>query len=537
MSRLLVHTIDQPESDVTAFILSCNRLHLLERTVKSFLATRDLVTKIVIVDDSGLPEVFEKLVAAYGDIADVVCFPENRGLWWAKDFMASFCSTPYIFYVEDDWLFLNSGYLTKSKAILEKHREIGSIDISWRTFEEEAIDAYAPELVDGEFYYKKPFQISERHLFWFCWHGSPNLKRRDDLLLLGRVEKYYNEWNVDRKFFALGFRGVFLKDRYVVHLGDHESLMVNKRPHEGTTPETLFPDKLLANRTFPSFDYYQMDRIASAKRETPIYRDNDICFATCLVDIGREQYDGRNFEQHYLKGLKTLLEIDKPLVVFTDDRYYEKVMAMTGGSHTNVIIVSRDIVKHLPYYPSLQAICQSELWQNQADWMKTSIVRSPDYIGLTLHKLELLMHCVRHHIFKAKRYYWIDAGICNSFSLPYSLKECDFSKLPISPGVFMTCFPYNVVTEMHGYSKQGFELLCGKVPSAVCRATLFGGTMDSIPLFQEVYNDLLRKSLAAGYIGTEEALFSGIAATRPDLCLCWPMESGDIKNYLQTLRV
>jgi len=177
MPKLQIHTIEQPESDITAFVLSCNRLDLLDQTVQSFLQTRDVITRVVILDDSGVEGVFETLVERYGHLADVVCFPENRGLWWAKDFMVSFCFTKYIFYVEDDWLFLQTGYLEKSRAILEEHRTIGSIDLSWRTFEEEGFDAYDPELIDGAFFYKKPWQITPGHLHWFCWQGSPNLNR------------------------------------------------------------------------------------------------------------------------------------------------------------------------------------------------------------------------------------------------------------------------------------------------------------------------------------------------------------------------
>lgn len=536
MARLRVHTVDQPDCEITAFVLSCNRLHLLKRTMESFLATRDLMTKIVIVDDSGQPEVFDKLVAEYGSYADVICFPENRGLWWAKDFMASFCYTPYIFYVEEDWLFLNTGYLTKSKAILERHRHIGSIDLSWRTFEDEGFDAYYPTLIEGEYFYKKPWQISSQHLHWFCWQGSPNLKRREDLLLLGRVEKYYNEWNVDRKFFALGFRGIYLKDRYVTHLGDYESLMVNKRPHEHSTPESLYPDELLATRTWPTFDYYQMDRTAKAFRgNDPMLRHNDLCLVTCLLDINRAAHDKRNFLDHYMRGVEKLIDLPYPLVIFVDYRYYEPILAKTGGKPISVIPIAPETIQWRPHYNRLKEICESDAWVNQAEWMQTSVIKSPEYVGLTLHKMELMMHCVNHNVFCADRYYWIDAGMCSSFQID-SLKDHDFQKLPVDPGFFMTTFPYQAATEMHGYACQGFLELCGSIPDFVCRATLFGGTKESIAAVALPYNDLLRRSLDAGYIGTEEALFSGLAVKYPQLFNLTAMPTGDIKNYVDTLR-
>jgi glycosyltransferase involved in cell wall biosynthesis len=535
MTRIRVHTVDQPDCDITAFVLSCNRLHLLRRTMTSFLATRDRPTKVVIVDDSGLPEVFDAIVAEYGTYADVICFPQNRGLWWAKDFMVSFCSTPYIFYVEEDWLFLNTGYLGKSQAILERHRHIGSIDLSWRTFEDEGYDAYYPELIEGEYYHKKPWQISSNHLHWFCWQGSPNLKRRDDLLLLGRVEKYYNEWNVDRKFYALGFRGVYLKDRYVTHLGDFESLMVNKRPHEYTTPESLYPDALLPTRTFPGFDYYAMDRTAAAMRDGDAYRQHDLCLVTCLLDINRAEHDKRDFLGHYLQGVQKLIALKYPLMIFVDYRYYESILSLTGGKAIHVIPIAPETIRWRPHYEQLRKICESAAWLNQSEWMQTSVIRSPEYVGLTLHKLELMMHCVNHSAFRADRYYWVDAGLCSSFHLD-SLEPFDFRKLPAGDKLFMTTFPYQVEAEMHGYARQGFVELVGQIPDFVGRATLFGGSKEAIAAVAEPYNDLLQKSLAAGYIGTEEALFSGLAVQHPQLFNLHAMPSGDIKHYLDTLR-
>jgi hypothetical protein len=532
MAKLKIHTINQPETDITAFILSCNRLNLLKRTIESFLATRDLLTKIVIVDDSGNEGVFQYLLENYGSFADIICFPKNRGLWWAKDFMVSFCDTPYIFYIEEDWLFLNSGYLKKSKNILETHRHIGSIDLSWRTFEEEGIDSYYPELIEGEYYLKKPWRISDEHLPWFCWQGSPNLKRREDLLLLGRVEGFYTEWNIDRKFYALGFRGVYLKDKYVYHLGDHQSLMVNKRPTEWATPELLYPKELLPYRIYPSLDYYKMSELAVIE-DSSLLKRNKTCFVTCLLDINRKQYDNRGFS-HYLDGIQKLLELDYPLVIFCDWNYYEKLLSLIGGKRVFVIPITIDLIRKQEYYQKISKICQSESWQNQAEWMKNSIIKSPDYISLTLHKMAFLKECADNKIFKSEKYYWIDSGICNSFGIN-SLVNYNFDCFPDDNRIFMTRFPYYIESEMHGYSKEGFEKLCGKIPNFVCRATLFGGTKKAIFDLNEKFKDFLIKSLDNQYIGTEEALFSGISITNPELFNLFDMPNGGINNYLESI--
>ena len=57
MSQVKFHTVDQPDSDTTTFVLSCNRLDVLAKTLQSFFDTQDYVTKMVIVDDSAEPGV------------------------------------------------------------------------------------------------------------------------------------------------------------------------------------------------------------------------------------------------------------------------------------------------------------------------------------------------------------------------------------------------------------------------------------------------------------------------------------------------
>lgn len=534
MSKLKVHTTEQPNSDITAFILSCNRLHLLKRTVETFMATKEIKVKTVIVDDSGEEGVFEYLVKEYGDFSDIVCFPVNRGLFWAKDFMTSFCHTEYIFYIEEDWEFLKPGYLQKSKEILQKYREIGSIDISWRTFEEYGLKTYDENaLEDGTFYYKTPLKISKDHLHWLLWMGSPNLKRREDLILLGRVEKYFNEWNVDRKFHSLGLKGIYLNDRYVTHIGDGQSLMVNKRTNEGATPETLFPEELKKNRSFPEFDYYEIDHIIN--QEGLSYTKNyERVFITLLLDINREGTDGRNFNSHYIQGLENISNIPQPLVVFCEESLVSKVYSLRGNKPTSVVTIDISTMRQaFGQYSKIKEIVQDDTWRNQAEWMNGSIIQDPDYIQLTLFKLEALKICIQAELFNSEKYYWIDSGISNSFGLG-SITNYDLSKIP-SDKVFITSFPYNVITEIHGYSKQGFMELLGTAPDKVLRASLFGGpTTHILPLIDE-FENILRESVKNGFIGTEEALLTLVYYRRPDLFNLYTMVNGNIGNYLLTL--
>lgn len=537
-----VHTVEQPDSDISAFILSCNRLHLLEKTFESFIKTRDLSTKITILDDSGVEGVFDYLVNKYGWIADIICFPENRGLWWAKDFMATWCSTPYIFYVEEDWLFLGTGYLVKSKEVLDKYRDIGCVDISWRTFQEEGIDSYEDVLVDNSFYYKKPWQISPNHLHWFILQGSPNLARRDDLILIGRLEKYYNEWNIDRKMVGMGYKGVYLKGRYVTHLGDHESIMAHKRKDEGKTPDNWYPEELEQNRTFPKFDYYGMDNVARQMRgDTPPFRSNKYTLVTSLLDIDRHLVDGRDFIGHYVNGLLKLLEQDYPIVVFIDEKYYHKMLAETGGYKCLVVPYSVQDIKrdletyiHFDCYDNIVRLVTSEQWLQQAEWIRHSILRDPRYIALTLHKVCLLSRCLASKWFRSENYIWIDSGICHSFKID-SLSDLQINEFS-SGKINISAFPYRPINEVHGFNTRGYKDILGIVPQKVLRATIFGGDAGALAEFISLFYKWVDESLKLGYIGTEESIFTLMAYKFPDLFNVYDMPTGDVTNYLSYLK-
>jgi len=531
MSKVKFHTVDQPNSDTTTFVLSCNRLDVLAKTLQSFFDTQDYITKMVIVDDSAEPGVFEKLVEEYGDYCDVVCFPRNRSQWWAMDFMVSYCDSEYIFYLEDDWELLKPGYLNQSKAILQKYREVGVVDTSWRTFEFQGIDSYHKGLVDDMFYWKKPWKITDHHVAWYSWIGSPNLRRRDDLIMLGRVEKWHNEWNIDREFEALGFKGVFLNGEYSRHLGDKCSAMEGKRPDDSKVPYDYYPPEILKNRRAPRINYREMDWIYDYP--------GDVTLVTMAVDISRGD---RTFEEHYLKGLDYLLAVRNPLVVYADPKYHDYIInrrkqlnIATSNNRIQVRSISLQDIEHRTPFKEIQDVIQSDKFINQSDWINGSALTNPYYIPLTLIKNDLLQQIANSNPMGSKRFYWIDSGIANSFGVTEPIKTFNFLFLP-KIKFFLTSYSYFTDSEIHGYNINTMTEIIGKKPEYVCRATLFGGNKDQIMEFNNKYNETIQQSLKVGTIGTEEAIFTIVEMKYPHLVERFAMPNGDIKNYLNTIR-
>jgi len=531
MSKVKFHTVEQPVSDTTTFVLSCNRLDVLAKTLQSFFDTQDYPTKMVIVDDSAEPGVFEKLVEEYGDIADVICFPRNRSQWWAMDFMVSYCDTEYIFYLEDDWELIRPGYLNQSKTILKKYRDVGVVDTSWRTFEWQGIDSYQKGLVDDMFYWKKPWKITDTHLAWHSWVGSPNLRRRDDLIMLGRVEKWHNEWNIDRKFASLGFKGVFLNGEYSRHLGDHCSRMVDRRPDDSKVPYDFYPQELLKNRTAPYINFREMDLIYDYPA--------DVTLVTMALDISRGD---RDFEEHDIKGLDHLLSVRNPLIVYADPKYHDyikkrrkELSIATSNNRIQVrSITLKDLEDRTPF-KDIQNIINDPDWIKQSDWIKTSALRNPYYIPLTLIKNTLLEQISNSNPMGSKRFYWIDSGMSQSFGITDPISTWNFLFLP-KDKFFLTSYPYQTNSEIHGCNINTMTDIIGEKPNYVCRATLFGGSKEQITAFNNKYFSLIKTVLNKGTIGTEEAIFTMVEMMNPDLVNRYAMPNGGIQNYLNTIR-
>jgi glycosyltransferase involved in cell wall biosynthesis len=485
---------------------------------------------MVIVDDSAAEGVFEKLVEEYGSFCDVICFPRNRSQWWAMDFMVSYCDSEYIFYLEDDWEFISTGYLGASKRILKKYREIATVDISWRTFEGQGIDSYDKTLVtfksdddyDVSFYHKKPWQITPYHLKWYGWVGSPNLKRRDDLIMLGRVEKWHNEWNIDRKFMGMGFRAVFLQGQYVVHLGDHCSAIASRRPDDTKVPEDFIPPEIKANRTFPAFNYRFLD--------THLRHPHDITLVSMMVDLNRND---RTFEEHYLEGIKKLLKTRHQLILHCDEKYFDLMKELRGDQPLQLVKFDLTDIEKCDFFYATQELIAKESWINQSAWMKDSVIGSRYYIPMTLMKQRML--CDATLSTGSNYLYWLDSGMFSSYHVTGELEQFYLEKIP-KDKFFMASFPYYTTSEIHGYNINGMIKRCGRNPGYVCRATLFGGAKEQIQQITNLYNAEIVWALRNGYIGTEESIYTILSVMHPDLFNIMQMPNGDMKNCLETLR-
>jgi len=149
-------------NNVTLVLTSCNRVDLLERTLRSL--GKELLESIphkIIVDDSGDPAVrnyFSQFSEREG--WQILLNEENIGQPHSVDKAYSLVKTPYIFHCEDDWEFTNTSFLSECLDILEFDKQVLQV-----TFREGCPHAVEPQVYLTPS--KVSYQIKERG-----WRGE-----------------------------------------------------------------------------------------------------------------------------------------------------------------------------------------------------------------------------------------------------------------------------------------------------------------------------------------------------------------------------
>jgi hypothetical protein len=307
--------------------------------------------------------------------------------------------------------------------------------------------------------------------------------------------------------------------------------MDGRRPDDSKVPYDFYPSELMRNRKAPLIDYRAMDW----EYEYPA----DVTLVTMALNINRGD---RNFEEHYIKGLDTLLAVRNPLVVYAEKQYHNHIIKRrkelniaTSNNRIEVRDIDLQTLMGHRYYNKVQQIISTDAFKSQAAWIDGSVLLSPYYIPLTLVKNDYLQTIAGQNPFGSKRFYWIDAGFSKSFQMNDPIGVYDFLKITKN-NFFLTSYTYRTDTEIHGYGVNKMTEIIGRRPEYVCRATLFGGSYDQILAFNNKYFEYIEKSLNEGVIGTEEAIFTIVEMKHPELVARFAMENGDIKNYLNTIR-
>jgi hypothetical protein len=213
---------------ITVCLTSCGRHDLLERTLESFFKYNTYpIEDFMWSEDADIPQlegflrqwdginfnVEHRLDKKYNYDKPISFFYGKVGQIKSIDRMYSTVTTPYIFHLEDDWLFTRPSFVEKSLEIMESHPEILQVHLR----EQNDLNGH-PVIYDNEQY-----GILEHGKT--RWHGfslNPSLKRLSDYKLInGGYAVVGHEVDLSEWYYKKGFIAAILKEGCVKHIGQN----------------------------------------------------------------------------------------------------------------------------------------------------------------------------------------------------------------------------------------------------------------------------------------------------------------------------
>lgn len=211
---------------ITVCITSCNRFDLLKTTIDSFLKLNTYpISKYFLNEDSGNPEMVEKIKSQYGDLIEIIFNGVNQGLLQSVDNLYQLVETEYIMHIEDDWLFQgNPNFIAESLTILQENPNIHQVWIrhgipdSWLEQPKNKIYRMVKNCHFGD---------------WCGFSFNPGLRRKSDYLKmfpngfnvhnLHGSNSVLSEHDCNMVASAQGYRAAILNKPACRHIGDGKS--------------------------------------------------------------------------------------------------------------------------------------------------------------------------------------------------------------------------------------------------------------------------------------------------------------------------
>lgn len=211
---------------ITVCVTSCNRFDLLQKTIDSFLQLNKYpIHRYLLNEDSGNPEMVNRIKGRYGNLFEIVFKGLNEGLLQSIDNIYQMVDTPIIMHLEDDWLFQgNPNFIQESLTILEQNPNIHQVWIrhgipdSWLEHSNNKIYRMVKDCHFGD---------------WCGFSFNPGLRRLSDYkTMFPNGYNFHNqhgsnsvqsEHDCNMVASAHGYRAAILNKAACRHIGDGKS--------------------------------------------------------------------------------------------------------------------------------------------------------------------------------------------------------------------------------------------------------------------------------------------------------------------------
>ena len=223
--------------DVTIVLTSCNRPELLDETLKSFIQKNTYpILETYIIDDSGIIGCNDSVISKYTSLnIKSIYNNKNIGQIQSIDKVYSYVKTKYIFHCEEDWEFLQPGFIEKSMKIFNENPSDKIYTVWLRPHHCTSGHPILYDNLQKGYYKMKPdySYYDKGHIYTWCgFTFNPGLRKTFDCLLFHpyslKCEKsvkngkeYIGEYTLNKKYADAGYYAVILDnpEGHVNHIG------------------------------------------------------------------------------------------------------------------------------------------------------------------------------------------------------------------------------------------------------------------------------------------------------------------------------
>jgi glycosyltransferase involved in cell wall biosynthesis len=221
--------VNQVEPLVSVLFLTYERVHLLRRTLESFVRNTDYPHLELVVADDGSSAVVQQEIRTMS-FDKVVLAPRNRGTGSNYNSGQRRCSGEFLLFLQDDWECQGPpGYLREAVEAMQAHPKIGLVRFYGLDTGDNAVRPIDRDL----FEIQKPERVSaaNRHLY----SDTPHLKSRalidavgeyNEKLPMDQCELEYQDRFLQQDRFCAAFFPRYM-NRVFVHIGQSESFRTN----------------------------------------------------------------------------------------------------------------------------------------------------------------------------------------------------------------------------------------------------------------------------------------------------------------------
>lgn len=202
--------------EVTVILTSCDRIDLLERTLKSFYDLNDYPIKEFLIHNDGSDKLFNPIMDRYPDVK--FFFSGSRiGQLASLDFLLSKVKTEYVFLSEDDWhYYRNPGFIKRSIDILENNKDINQVWI--RDLNDHSHPHGKEKTISG---IRVKEVLKGYQGFWNGFSFNPGLRRMSDLnkMFPEGLKPFGDEAGCTKHVSQFNYKAVSLVESSIKHLG------------------------------------------------------------------------------------------------------------------------------------------------------------------------------------------------------------------------------------------------------------------------------------------------------------------------------